>query len=534
MGPTTSAAHAGRPEVTTAVERVTQGARPPRPTRDGRLRTLVAVGFLVAGCTTQSSATPVRSSADRDGLTVSAETTASGESIVVETVVENHRARSLYLVPTQCGRVTEVVLARTIFQPEGETWNGSLGALKSLVLEDQRMWQRPDPFAPRRPGDSSSGLPACERPKRPRELAAGAAIRERWELPLSSALGLDAVGSAGSVVRIEAVEARDPDRLELLDLLPTWTPDTGRAGRNVRVEIPASSVIDRSPLGGAQVPNLGQLYDRLLDDVTLRAWISAQPPDGWREGRLTLDGEGFRFKAVTTSFERAATATARADGTVVAEELPGEVDRTRFFPRVDGTLPPGIALIDEPDSYAVTDDLIIDGVELPTGRVVVGEYLADVDAIDLGSRPGVYPVRLTLARYPGQDFDRVAYASLVVSDAATVRWQPARVIAVDGGTTTFTSAEGASLLKIAAESGAGSESQDSAWDSLAAHDYLGTESLIDGSINLVMTSSGVGDGGYQVFVGYDSAGRPTRVVVDFLLVHLDWPRSGTATASTPR
>ena len=154
---------------------------------------------------------------------------------------------------------------------------------------------------------------------------------------------------------------------------------------------------------------------------------------------------------------------------------------------------------------------------------MVGEYLADIDAIDLHAEPGVYPVRLTLARYPGQDFDRVAYASLVVSDAATVRWQPTSVIAVDGGTTTFTSAEGASLLVTAAESGTGSESQDSAWDSLAAHDYLGTESAIEGSINLVMTSSGVGDGGYQVFVGYDSAGQPTRVVVDFLLVHLDWP-----------
>ena len=165
--------------------------------------------------------------------------------------------------------------------------------------------------------------------------------------------------------------------------------------------------------------------------------------------------------------------------------------------------------------------------------MVVGEYLADVDAIDLRARPGVYPVRLTLARYPGQDFDRVAYASLVVSDAATVRWQPASVIAVDGGTTTFTSAEGASLLVTAAESGSGSAVQDSAWDSLAAHDYLGTEAAIEGSINLVMTSSGVGDGGYQVFVGYDSAGRPTRVVVDFVLVHLDWPTSGSPTATTP-
>ncbi len=512
-----------------SIERTARTTRAPRVASNGRLRALLVGCLVVVGCTTQTSATAVRSSAERDGLTLSAETTASGDSIVVETLVENHRARSLSLVPTQCGRVTEVVLARTILQPEGETWSGSLGALKSLVLEDQRMLQRPDAFAPRRPDDTSSGQPACERPELPQELAPGAAVRERWELPLSSALGLDAVGSAGSVVRIEAVEARDRGRPEFLDVWPTWIDDPGRTGRDVRVEVPASSVIDHSPRVGAQGPNLGQLYDRLLDDVTLRAWISAQPPDGWREGRLTLEGDGIRFTAITTSFERAVTAHAAADGSVLSVELPGDVDRTRVFPRVDGTLPPGIALIDEPDSYTLTDDLVIDGVRLPTGRVVVGEYLADIDAIDLHAQPGVYPVRLTLARYPGQDFDRVALASLVVSDAATVRWEAASAIAVDGGTTTFTSAEGAALLETSAASSAGSLSPDDAWDSLVAHDYLGGESAIEGSINLVLTSSGVGDGGYPVFVGYDSAGQPTRVVVDFLLVHLDWPPSSMPT-----
>ena len=42
-------------------------------------------------------------------------------------------------------------------------------------------------------------------------------------------------------------------------------------------------------------------------------------------------------------------------------------------------------------------------------------------------------------------------------------------------------------------------------------------------MNLVEFSSGNGDGVYPVFVGYDSAGEPTRVVVDFYLFHLDWP-----------
>jgi hypothetical protein len=41
----------------------------------------------------------------------------------------------------------------------------------------------------------------------------------------------------------------------------------------------------------------------------------------------------------------------------------------------------------------------------------------------------------------------------------------------------------------------------------------------------VQFSSGNGDGGYPVIVGYDAAERPTRVVVDLYLLHLDWPGS---------
>ena len=59
--------------------------------------------------------------------------------------------------------------------------------------------------------------------------------------------------------------------------------------------------------------------------------------------------------------------------------------------------------------------------------------------------------------------------------------------------------------------------------SMVAHDYLGTERGLTPETNLVRVSSGVGDGGYPVYVGYDAAGKPTRVVVDFLLLHLAWP-----------
>jgi hypothetical protein len=65
--------------------------------------------------------------------------------------------------------------------------------------------------------------------------------------------------------------------------------------------------------------------------------------------------------------------------------------------------------------------------------------------------------------------------------------------------------------------------QDVLFESLAAHDYLATLLPLDDEVNIAHFTSGNGDGGYPVFVGYDAQDRPTRVVVDFLLLHLDWP-----------
>jgi hypothetical protein len=103
------------------------------------------------------------------------------------------------------------------------------------------------------------------------------------------------------------------------------------------------------------------------------------------------------------------------------------------------------------------------------------------------------------------------------------------VIAVDGGSTTFISTEGRdALLDLF-------DTDQVAWerfwlervlDSQMAHAYLATEMAIQGEINLAYFSSGVGDGGYPGYIGYDAEDRPTQIVVDFLLVHLDWPVAG--------
>jgi hypothetical protein len=217
-------------------------------------------------------------------------------------------------------------------------------------------------------------------------------------------------------------------------------------------------------------------------------------------------------------------AEARPDGSGVVVRLPGEESRTRDFARGPGTLPPGITLVPDPD-YALTDDLHLPEVLLPSGRVLVGEYLFDLEPLDITVAPGAYPVHATLARYRDRDTDNVAFASLVLSDAPTVRWERADDIAVDGGSTTIVSVEGRDAMSRLFEDdeNAWLAQSDEIFDSLAAHDYLGTEFPITADTNLVHVSSGIGDGGYPVYVGFDAAGGPTRVVVDFYLLHLDWP-----------
>ena len=158
-------------------------------------------------------------------------------------------------------------------------------------------------------------------------------------------------------------------------------------------------------------------------------------------------------------------------------------------------------------------------------KVIVGEYLFDAEPLGFEVAPGAYPVHATLARYDEQDFDSVAFATLFLSDAPTVRWEEATAIAVDGGTATITSVEGRDELDRAFDEDQPGSMQldEDIFYSMVAHDSLGTEWQLTPETNLVRVSTGNGDGGYPVYVGYDAAGNPTRVVLDFLLLHLAWP-----------
>ena len=159
--------------------------------------------------------------------------------------------------------------------------------------------------------------------------------------------------------------------------------------------------------------------------------------------------------------------------------------------------------------------------------------IGEVEPLPDIAAPGAYPVFATVGRLPGYTFDTVAYASVVVSDAPTVSWQARTIVGVDGGTAGFTSAEGSELLGRM-DVTANVAMVFDAFDSLTAHDNVITEVPIGEGLDMAIFTTGNGDGGYQVYVGLDADGKPTRFVMDFAIVHLGWPQAETSRASVAR
>jgi hypothetical protein len=495
-------------------------------TRPGSFAALVATVIVLLvpmGCAGDDKPA-VTASADHSGLTLEVSLRPTGGSLRAETVLRNTRDTEVHLDATQCGRATEVILARTAFEPEGQSYTGSLDAVKQLVLRQQRSNQIDDSFAPRR-GPDGSEVPECVRPTQPVTIPPGGMITESWELPFTTAYGLAEVGTAHMDVRAAAVESVAADKLGFIDVLPPGQADEARQGRVVSAATPASAVLDRAPTRPNTDPSLGQRFDTMIGAAAIRSFIAAQPADSWRRATITPTAAGpWEFRAVTTGFERAMRVDLAPDGSVVGSaEIPTAQDRARVFERRPATLPPGIAVIPEPDTPTLTDDVVAGHLSLPSGRVVADSTLiGTVESMSQVAAPGAYPVFVTVGRLPGAAEDQVAFASLVVSDSPTVSWVPGTTVAVDGGTAAFTSAEGSARLAGLGET-ANLAAVDAAFDSLTAHDDLITEVPIGEGTDLAMFASGYGDGTYGVYVGLDADGRPTRYVMDFAIVHLGWP-----------
>jgi hypothetical protein len=181
-------------------------------------------------------------------------------------------------------------------------------------------------------------------------------------------------------------------------------------------------------------------------------------------------------------------------------------------------------------------------VRLPSGKVIACDPFVNMDRppFTVSVRAGEYPVRLALVE-GGNDDRRVAFARLAISTAPVVRWEMALVAGqdaatlkadeifgypVDAGTGSFLDAEtgAAAWPKMMAD-------EDIAQGWITQGDKLGAGpgtptfhlDVAMGPGNIVMFTSGWGDGFYASWFGYDAQGRVAALVTDFAVV--DWGKA---------
>jgi hypothetical protein len=146
-------------------------------------------------------------------------------------------------------------------------------------------------------------------------------------------------------------------------------------------------------------------------------------------------------------------------------------------------------------------------LELPSGRLAIdGFFTGETTPLRQRVAPGAYPFHVTEAK---------------PVDGS-----------VGGGVAAFSSAEGANDL--------GSDDPDSSldrqldfYDVMDAHGGSVGLEKVDDDTNTAVFHTGLGDGGYGIYVGLDAAGKPTQFVVDCGLIHFDWPAPEDPARSGP-
>ena len=181
---------------------------------------------------------------------------------------------------------------------------------------------------------------------------------------------------------------------------------------------------------------------------------------------------------------------------------------------------------------------VIGALKLPTGRIVACDPAVEPDLppFAVSVAPGTWPVGVSIAHLPGDD-QRITAAWIRVSDALPVRWEYAQLTGrrereapaygVDSATGAFVSAEGAIALAAHLDD----DSLDDLVEKMEAQ-YVPTREWAvvpvpgtDG-LDVAAFSSGLGDGSYVSYWGYDGGGEIVCLLTDFRIAGHDEPKRG--------
>ena len=159
----------------------------------------------------------------------------------------------------------------------------------------------------------------------------------------------------------------------------------------------------------------------------------------------------------------------------------------------------------------------------------------DIIPFGLSIPPGVYPVVLTLAQWPPDEFndtggERVAYATLQIQDKQPVHWDlapfegahPAESgYGVDTGTACFMDVEAARIFRqrMQADPDYGMVHED-IMEQRGDPNWSWAEVAFvpETRANMVSFSAGLGDGAYLTWAGYDASQTLVCLTTDFALL----------------
>jgi len=147
-------------------------------------------------------------------------------------------------------------------------------------------------------------------------------------------------------------------------------------------------------------------------------------------------------------------------------------------------------------------------------------------------KPGKYKIRLCFGNFKNWG-ERVAFAQLKFSDFKPVKWELAKTISknkepetfygVDAGLGCFADLETANLFNKIMNKFYKEHPKGNYYDDILAHEFKNHEDWINhypeqnNNLNIVMFSSGFGDGIYSSYWGLDAKGKIVCLVTDFQL-----------------
>jgi hypothetical protein len=195
-------------------------------------------------------------------------------------------------------------------------------------------------------------------------------------------------------------------------------------------------------------------------------------------------------------------------------------DQAVSSPNWDALLQEGASVTNEFGSFVLHLTNVAD-LTIASGKLVACDGFVFESEPVYGEFPtGRFPVVLTVAQFSNDQ--RIACAVVQFNSNPASRWEFCGSYGVDSGTGSYLDPKAAVLLEkrllkdpngylqVIAEMERRQVNTWS-WANLVLDEATG--------LNQILFSSGVGDGGYNCFVGYDNQGNPTKLVTDFQILN---------------